>query len=206
MRRRSRATAIWGVGLALAWVTGSGCQFDARSCTDVGCVTQATIFLQSPTGAWTPGTYELAVALDDGTGGSASCALQVPAAPSPTSPINASCTSEIGLTFLGDSQCRTLTSDSGDAVSGECLPVPGHFHQELSLPGTPSRVALTLSRDGHVLLQTTVNLAYQNFYPNGPQCGGSCQEASTTLLVGADRGDGGVDSGPAVDAGDAARE
>jgi hypothetical protein len=188
---RSRAAGTCCAGLTLAWVAGSGCRFDARSCTEVGCAGGATVVLQSPTGAWTAGTYELALVID---GNPASCALQLPAAPSPTSILAASCTSQISLDLQAETQCHALPSD-GSAVGEGCTPVPGHFFQTLSLPGTPARVELTLSRDSQVLLETTVNLAYQDFYPNGPECGGSCQEASATVSIGADVGDGGVDSG-----------
>jgi hypothetical protein len=194
---RLGAAGICCAVLIAAWTGNSACTITTRSCTEVGCENGATVDLTSPNGAWTPGTYELDLVVD---GASASCALAVPAAPSPTSAIEASCTSQIGLTFLAETQCYSLPSD-GSVVGEGCSPVPGQFHQLLSLPGTPARVALALSRDGKALFDKTLDLSYQDFYPNGPQCGGACREASATVSVVGDVGDGGVESGPALDAG-----
>jgi hypothetical protein len=178
-----------------------------HQCTLVGCEDQATLDLQSPTGAWPPGSYQFALVID---GNAANCAIQVPAAPSGTTRVDGSCTSKITLTFLAEQQCGTPANDgaaTGTTSSGSnstqsetCSPVPGHFHQTLTLPGTPRDVALTLTRDDHSLVQQNVTLTYATSQPNGPGCDPTCHQASSALTIGDETPDSGPDASPVGDA------
>jgi hypothetical protein len=197
---RLLAAAVCCGALALPELASSGCSIETHACSDVGCVDQATLELRSPTGAWTGGTYELTLDL---AGGQASCDLVLPASPPATGAIDAKCTSLVSLTFAADMQCQagpTMGSGPNAAVSETCTPVPGHFHQTLTVPGTPPHVGLTLARDGHSVLDTSVDLTYQVSQPNGPTCDPTCHQASAQLSIAADLGDGGPDSAANADA------
>jgi hypothetical protein len=65
-------------------------------------------------------------------------------------------------------------------------------------------VDLTVTRDGNVLVDQTIEFTYQDFQPNGPGCG-TCSQASASVIVGPgidDAGssdDGGTEESPVVD-------
>jgi hypothetical protein len=202
MTTRLVAASACCIALALPALAGPGCMDKTQSCTEVGCIDQATVELRTTTGAWVSGTYELTIDLG---GAMASCALAVPDSPSATGVVSAACTSRLTLDFAADTQCQagpSTGSGPNSAVSETCTPVPGHFHQTLTVPGTPANVALTLTRDGHSLLDTSVALTYQTAQPNGPACDPTCHQAAAQLSVPAETGDAGAESGtPAADAG-----
>lgn len=191
------AAAACGSGASASSMEAGGST--SGGCTLIGCEDGASITLQTATGSWSAGAYNLDVNAD---GATSTCALQIPEMPSETSPLSASCTTRTSLTFMSVTRCVTI--DAGDGVSGgECRPVPGQFTMLLALPGTPQDVSLAVTRDGLPLASDSLTLSYQSFYPNGPSCGGPCRQASTKLTVSA-AGTGGVssDSGPApTDAG-----
>jgi hypothetical protein len=130
-------------------------------------------------GAWAPGTYELVLLVD---GESASCALKVPAIPSPTSIVTGACTSRIGLELAPQPPCA---GDAGDASAGDagCAAGAGALQQVLTLPETPAHVDLTLTRDGRMLLQQAIAFAYATVQPNGPSCAPTCHEATAVVDV-----------------------
>jgi hypothetical protein len=182
-----------GAGHSAAGVDSDPSDSGAVGCTLIGCGDAATINLQSPTGAWTPGNYQIALVVD---GGPATCTLPIPSSPSPTSDIVGTCTSGLAAIFQGESHCQTLPSDG--AVSGEiCTPVPGHFFMTVTLDGTPPQVDLTVMRNGNALVDQTIEFMYQDFQPNGPQCGSSCRGASASVTVGSSI----VDAGSSEDSG-----
>jgi hypothetical protein len=199
---RAAVTMACAGACAFALTSSSGClNLDGTSCTAIGCIDQASIELVSPTGAWGVGSYELTATEEVATeGGTSSCVLQIPAAPSPTTPGLATCTGPLGLAFESDTTCQTF--QNGQATGQRCASVPGHSHMTATVAGTPGQVRLTLARNGSQLLDTQLALAYHEFQPNGPQCGPGCQEASANLsVVGAPE----TDSGAAdSDVGDAA--
>jgi hypothetical protein len=165
----------WCAGLALAGAAASACTLDGSGCTAKGCSDGATVDLVTASGAWAPGTYEIVLLVD---GESASCALKVPAMPSPTSIVTGACTSSLGLDLVPQAQC------AADAVVGtDCATGPGALQQVLTIPGTPASVDLTVTRDGRVLLQRAISFAYTTFQPNGPSCAPTCHVAGAVIDV-----------------------
>jgi hypothetical protein len=168
--------------LALAGLALPACSPAGSGCTDKTCSDGATFDFVTASGRWTPGTYELALLVD---GDSASCALQVPAMPSPTAILLGACTSTIDLELVPQAQCVANAGDAGDAAATgpDCAATAGALQQVLTLPGMPAEVVLTLTRDGHMLLQQTIALTYAPFQPNGPSCGPTCQVATAVVSV-----------------------
>jgi hypothetical protein len=182
------------LGVALCPGSSACSNLGGGSCTAVGCASAASVHLESSTGAWTPGTYELAILVGAVDASQDRCTMTIPEAPSPTSLIVASCTGNSSWTFSSIVTCET--HQSSGAVGESCRPVPGHFDQTLTLAGTPARVTLSLSRGGQQILVAPVSFTYRDFQPNGPQCGPACHEASAQLTV---LDDGMMDSGSAAD-------
>jgi hypothetical protein len=44
-------------------------------------------------------------------------------------------------------------------------------------------LGVVLSRDGEELLNDSRTVDYRDVYPNGTECGGSCQQAHVDLVV-----------------------
>jgi hypothetical protein len=139
-------------------------------------------------GAWGAGTYEVSLVVD---GSGADCALKVLAASSQTAPVNGHCTSTATLVYMPTPPCTSPTAN--DAA---CSVTPGarHFFM-LTLPGTPARVEVTLTRDGALLLQERLNLTYATTRPNGPVCPPTCYEGQSWLTVDGESSDAGSDGG-----------
>jgi hypothetical protein len=171
--------AAWCAALALAGLAASACTLEGSGCTAKGCSDGATVDLVTTSGAWAAGTYELVLLVD---GESASCALKVPAVPSPQNIVTGACTSSIGLVLSPQAQCA---ADAGDAASADagCAAGPGALEQVLTLPGMPVSVDLTLTRDGRMLLQQAIAFAYATVQPNGPSCAPTCHEATAVVDV-----------------------
>jgi hypothetical protein len=175
--------AAWCGGLALAGLAVAGCAPAGSSCGDKTCTDGATLDFVTPSGAWAPGTYELALLVD---GQSASCALKVPAMPSATGIVTGSCTSSIGLTLSPEAQCSgDASADASDETSSgtACAASANAYQQVLTLPGMPLTVVVTMTRDANMLLQQTIALTYADVHPNGPSCGPTCHEAGAVVVV-----------------------
>lgn len=67
---------------------------------------------------------------------------------------------------------------NGSACWQNCAPISGQFVAHLTIDGAPARVDLTLSRDGAAILIETAEPAYKDVYPDGPECGDACRQAS----------------------------
>jgi hypothetical protein len=171
--------AAWCGGLALAGPAAAGCSPAGSSCGDKTCMDGATVDLVSPTGGWKAGTYELTLLVD---GNSSSCALKVPAKPSPTAILAGACTATLTFDLAPQAQCLADAGDV-DASPSDCASTAGALKQVLWLPGMPAMVVLTLARDGNMLVQQTIALTYADMHPNGPSCGPTCQETGAVVDV-----------------------
>jgi hypothetical protein len=171
--------AVWCGGLALAGLAASGCAPAGSSCGDKTCSDGATLDFVTPSGGWKPGTYELTLLVD---GDSSSCALKVPAMPSPTATVAGACTATMTFDLAPQAQCLADAGDA-DASTADCAATAGALQQVLTLPGMPLTVVLTLTRDGNMLVQQTIALTYADVHPNGPSCGPTCREAGAVVDV-----------------------
>jgi hypothetical protein len=155
--------------LILLVITAPGCGSGASggtivACAELGCEDGASITLQTATGSWSVGAYNLDVNAD---GATSTCALQIPEMPPETSPLPASCsTTATSLTLTSVTRCVMI--DAGAASGGECRPVPGQFTMLLALRGTPQDVSLAVTRDGVQLTSDSLTLSYPMFLANGP--------------------------------------
>jgi hypothetical protein len=58
-----------------------------------------------------------------------------------------SCSSGITLELAPEASCPPIRCDDAGACGGSsCTPIPGQFHQTLTFNGTPTQVAITVSR------------------------------------------------------------
>jgi hypothetical protein len=176
LRPRAPLHLLVVAALALA---STGCT--TRECTEIGCTDQLGIKFTTTTGAWTDGVYELTVQADDQLLGT--CTLRLPdqLPDSPGRGLSLKCGEGLRLDFASQTQCE-MGCDAGACWQG-CTPIPGKFEARLAVPGTPPRLELTLVRDGQPILAEQAEPAYQDVYPNGPECGGACRQATLAYTV-----------------------
>jgi hypothetical protein len=86
------------------------------------------------------------------------------------------------LELTPEASCPPVTCNAGACTRSSCTPIPGQFHQTLTFNGTPTQFAITVSRDGRQLVQSSMKLDYIASEPNGPGCG-FCHQASPQLTV-----------------------
>ena len=166
--------------LATLTIAVAGC-IETRECTGIACMDQLGVELRTATGAWIDGVYELTVRTDDQHAGT--CTLRLPEqVPDPPGKVYGTpCGNGVRFDFSSESQCEM--GCSGGTCWQKCTPIPGKFRSRLAVTGTPTTLELTLVRDGETILAQKVEPAYVEVYPNGPECGGACRQATLEYTV-----------------------
>lgn len=177
--RRSHAR-LGPLVLVAVTIAAAGC-IETHECTAIGCSDQLGVELRTATGAWTDGVYELTVRTDDQLAGT--CILRLPEQlPDPPGKVfGAPCGNGVRFDFSSESQCEM--GCNGSACWQKCTPIPGKFLSRLAVTGTPALFELTILRDGETILAQKVAPAYREVYPNGPECGGACRQATLEYSV-----------------------
>ena len=168
------------LALAVLMTAAASC-VETHECTAIGCADQLGVELRTATGAWTDGVYELTIRVDDQVAGS--CTLRIPEQlPDPPSKVfGMPCGNGVRFDFISESKCEM--GCDGTACWQKCTPIPGKYQSRLAVTGTPARFELTLVRDGETILAPKVEPAYRAVYPNGPECGDACRQATLEYTV-----------------------
>lgn len=179
--RRGRLRRAHGSLLILAALALTSADCVTKACTEIACSDHFSAKFTTATGAWIDGRYELAVRADDRPVDT--CSFRIPDQLPDGSGKGAfvRCGDGVQLNIVSQSQCQ-MGCDAG-ACWQSCTPIPGKFDGHLTIRGTPSRVELALVRDSQPILEETVNVTYEAVYPNGPECGGACRQASREIVV-----------------------
>jgi len=149
----------------------AGCE--EKACTLRGCTDQFSATLTRADGSFPAGAHQIDVTAD---GVIMSCTFNFAG-----SGVVATCPTGLDVTVAPATTCTEIRM--GDSVSLRCDPIPGKFVEQLSLRGTPSQLHLVQSVDGVALLDQAMAPTYEGAYPNGPECGATCQQASATLTL-----------------------
>jgi hypothetical protein len=156
---------VGSAGLTLAaWL--AACSSGDRLCSLIGCSSGAVLRIH--TGLFTDGDYSLRLAFDDTE---YECPLSDPDA-LPTRVDwgrELKCTPEIprawtGPHIVGETSCDHET----------CERTLDGYLFELTTPGTPTQIRVSLERDGQVLFERAQSVEYHRIEPNGPGCGPTC--------------------------------
>jgi len=169
---RVSVTSIVGFVLAVgAFLTGC---FTTKACTLRGCQDQFHVTVARADGSIPSGTHLVEVTAD---GTTISCTFQVPLAQQPGGGSAApQCPQGLGV-FIGQASSCTET-DSGTTKSQTCVPIAGHFFEDITVIGKPTQVHVRMTVDGAAVLDRTETPVYQLNQPNGPGCDPVCQQAS----------------------------
>ena len=77
--------------------------------------------------------------------------------------------------------CTETRTDTG--VSLRCDPVPGQFVETITLMGAPGQVHVWQYVDDAAVLDAAAAPSYQDYFPNGPECGSPCRQASLSWTL-----------------------
>lgn len=84
--------------------------------------------------------------------------------------------------MVGNEQTCTETRTTG-SVSLHCDPIPGRFVETITLMGTPAQVHAWQYVDDAAILDAAAAPSYADYFPNGPECGGACRQASASWTL-----------------------
>jgi hypothetical protein len=164
------------VSAATLFLLGAvACSDDAHECTAIGCASGVMFDVLPDEGRWQPGSYALAVTLDDSA---YACEFQLP------EDLPANMTESIpcgALTVTLAQRMTCMEVGSGNNVTQRCTPNPDEYDLLLSAYATPADSTLTLSRDGEEILSDARTLEYEQAFPNGEGCEPGCSQARVVL-------------------------
>jgi hypothetical protein len=157
---------------ACAARSGGDCEAIALVCD------KTTITLTSPNDAWTPGMYTLALTT---SGTQAHCTVAI-SAPPPSNGIAGLCPLDgtFTLKLVTVDSCPPVVCNSTACTFMSCTPIPDHFQMTLVIQGMPTKLGLSLSRDGNALMSQTI--APKETRTGSATCG-TCTNASATVSV-----------------------
>ena len=138
--------------LLMAQAFVTGCT-DGRACTLIGCLDSFSIRPTDPA-SLAPGAYEFQLVID---GRSITCSTGVPV----TDAVDA---------------CE----NRGTGPLTVVLTPPDRI-QDITVSGSPSTVAITIVRDGQVVVSKIFKPSYRESQPNGPDCPPICRNAEAVL-------------------------
>jgi hypothetical protein len=167
--RRQLACVVLSAGAAMA-----GC-FTSKICSLIGCQDQFHATIANTNGSFPSGTQVLDVTAD---GVTVSCTFQVPPATAQPggSTVAPECPSGLRV-FIAQATTCTPTQ-TGSTTSLGCVPIAGHFFEDVTVSGKPAQLRVRLTVDGAVALDRSETPVYHASQPNGPGCEPICQQAS----------------------------
>jgi hypothetical protein len=72
---------------------------------------------------------------------------------------------------------------TGNSVSYRCDPIPHQFVETIELTGTPAQVHAWQYVDDVAVLDAAAAPSYADVFPNGPECGAVCRQASASWTM-----------------------
>ncbi len=159
--------------LACVVMSASGCDALSKGCTLIGCQDSFGATVRSADGSFPSGAHRVEV-LADGT--SLTCTFVYPS----TSASSQLCDANLSVMVWPETTCTDTMMDG--AVSHSCEPIPGKFYESIALPGTPGQVHVWQYVDDTAVLDAALAPSYQEFAPNGRECGPICRQATASLM------------------------
>lgn len=175
-----------------------------QPCTAIGCADQISVTVRPRAGTFPAGVHVVEVATPEliptrtckfvvppamplaagapapGAGATSPAPPALVPPPGPVAPpgevIQGDCSPGLTLFITAEQRCTTVMR--GGAVGQSCEPIPGRFVERLTVSGTPARLYLRQQVDGRVLLERELAPQYRDTFPNGPQCGPACRQAT----------------------------
>jgi hypothetical protein len=150
-RRRSMTNSTYSVVGLVVLLAASPLMGSCGGCTDAACAYTLSIDFVGQT-SWDDGTWTIEVEESDTEVGS--CSIELPES---TSSSNISCSGQLSL---HGQETRVGSVDTTYGFTGG------------------QEVTLTIRRNGEKVTQSTLEPNFERYYPNGPDCGGECWQAT----------------------------
>jgi hypothetical protein len=150
-------------GLAVALAMALGCS-GPKACRLIGCVDEMALHIEHADG--TPVNLALSLMVD---GQTVTCSA-------PATGSTATCDGNVMVWSHALQDCNPQASANG-AMSVVCVD-NGRFAEDVTINGTPRAVTVSLLSGDGVVAERSFTPAYGAVQPNGPGCGGTCQQAS----------------------------
>jgi hypothetical protein len=167
---RTDLLVAW-LSLAVAALPGGGCT-TTKACPTIGCYDNFAASVQNADGTLPNGTHRIEILAD---GATITCSFTFPTATPATASITSCATGTI--VSVGPETMCTDTTTQG-AVVHQCSPIPGRFIEQINITGAPGQVHVWQYVDDVTILDAAVAPTYQDFSPNGPECGPTCRAAT----------------------------
>jgi hypothetical protein len=173
-----RFTHLAGLTIAAVLAVAST-TCSSQTCTLIGCVEQFSATITGPGGSFPTGAHRIEVTAD---GASLTCTFAFPGAGA-NDAVTPACSPGLEVTVGPAQLCTEMRM--GDSVTLRCEPIPGQFEERLTVRGTPAQLRVVQTVDGGPILEQETAPAYQTVWPNGPECGGACRQATATWTLSA---------------------
>jgi hypothetical protein len=153
---------------------------ESHSCTEIGCIDAAGVTIRTESGEWAEGVYTLRIAFD---GEEYECGFDMPGdLPEVVGQRGElDCEPRLEASFTPRVEC-TESSD-GNSSSQSCTPIERQFDLEVFTQGTPAALDVKLDLDGMLLVDESHDLVYEEYFPNGPECGPACRQANVEIDI-----------------------
>jgi hypothetical protein len=153
---------------------------EPHSCTEIGCADAAGVTIRTESGEWAEGVYTLRITFD---GAEYECGFDMPGdLPEVVGQLGElDCEPQLNAYFTPRVAC-TESSD-GSSSSQSCTPIERQFDLKVSTYGTPAALDVKLDLDGTQLVDEAHYLVYEEYFPNGPECGPACRQANVEIDI-----------------------
>lgn len=169
---------VVGFGLLLTFL---GSCIESHSCTEIGCADAAGVIIRTESGEWPAGVYTLDVSFDSQV---YVCSFTMPDDLPEMAGQGAALDCDDPALYAYFSPRVTCTETSnGNSVSQSCTPIENQFDLQVSMYGTPAELSVELKRDDSVLVEESHTLTYEEYFPNGPECGPACRQADVNIAI-----------------------
>jgi hypothetical protein len=165
-----------GVIAACAGVAAAGCT--TKACTLIGCTDGFSASVRRADGSFPAGMHRIEVTAD---GVTLMCTFTFAETSPGIGQVFAQCPAGLGVMVSNALKCTEIRTDT--SVSQRCDPIPGQFVETISLPGTPAQVHAWQYVGDAAILDAAAAPSYADYFPNGPECGGACRQASASWTM-----------------------
>jgi hypothetical protein len=160
---------------ACAGFTAAGCT--TKTCTLIGCVDSFTIVTKRDDGSFPTGMHRIEILVD---GVTQTCTFAFAESSPGIGTATPTCS---GFTVMVGNAQSCIETNTGTGVSLHCDPIPGQIIETITFMGTPAQVHAWQYVDDAAILDAAAAPSYADYFPNGPECGGACRQASASWTL-----------------------
>ena len=171
-------SCLIGIGMIAAFAAFVESSCMTKACTLVGCSDSFTATAKRADGTFPVGMHRIEIVAD---GVTQVCTFTFAGTIPDSAWMVATCSSG-AVVMVRNAETCTETRN-GNSVSYRCDPIPGQFVETITLASTPAQVHVWQYVDDAAILDAAAAPSYADYFPNGPECGGACRQASASWTL-----------------------